>query len=86
MKYLYSESLFKLGRIDEAAISYSELMEKKDLASRSSKVYLRLGDCFRFLGENKTALLYYQDLLRNHPKTEEAGYAKKYIDKLKSKI
>ena len=86
MKYFYSESLFKLGRISEAAIAYDALMKEKNLAEKTSKVRLRMGDCFRFLGETKAALLYYQELIDKHPKTDEAKYAKKYIEKLKDKI
>ena len=82
--YLHAESLFKLGRISAAALSFDELLKEKNTGKKTSKIYLRLGDCFRLLGEKKTALIYYEELLEKYPKSKEVNLAKDYLKKLKA--
>jgi TolA-binding protein len=40
---------------------------------------MRLGDCFRHLGDNETAKLYYEELIRDFPNTDEAAKAKERL-------
>ena len=44
---------------------------------------LRLGDCFRHLGDKATARLCYEELMAKHTGTNEAKLAKDRLDKLK---
>ena len=46
---------------------------------------LRMGDCFRQLGDTKTALIYYNELLAVYPKSSEAALASSYVKKLEKK-
>ena len=80
-RFYYAESLFKLGKLKEAAVSFDNYM-KKYPRNRGSKVYLRIGDCLRLLGEKKAARAYYADLIKKFPKTKEVDYAKRYIRRI----
>lgn len=82
VKFIFSESLFKLGRIREAALVYDELSKAKLDKDKTVKVQLRMGDCFRFLGDKKTALVYYHELVQKFPSSSEAEKAKEYIAKI----
>lgn len=84
LNYLHAQSLFKLGRISAAAVSFDELLKSKKLGAKASKVYLRLGDCFRLLGDKKTALIYYEELVTKFPKSAEVKIARNYLEKLKT--
>ncbi len=82
IRYYYSESLFRTGSIQEAAISFSELLKKDHLGDLEPKARLRMGDCFRSLGDKKTALSYYKLLIDKFPESKESELAKKHIKKL----
>jgi TolA-binding protein len=82
LKFLYAESLFKLGKIREAALAFNDISENNNYKKFFPKVNLRLGDCFRLLGDNKVALLYYESLIKTYPNSQEAVYAKKVREKL----
>lgn len=79
--YLHAESLFKLGQIRDAALKYNELIEKYPKSTYIPHSLLRMGDCFRYLGDKSTAKIYYEELLTKHKKTTEAKTAKKRIIK-----
>ena len=81
-KFVYSESLFKLGKIKEAALAFSDLSKNKHLHSKQAKIQLRMGDCFRYLGDKKTAQVYYQEIIQKYPKSDEAEKAKEYSNRL----
>lgn len=81
--YLYAESLFKLGRLEEAALEYDKLLKFPGLSTSYPKIQLRLGDCFRRLGDKATALVYYGELTAKSPHTPEAKAAEEQIHKLK---
>jgi tetratricopeptide (TPR) repeat protein len=85
LSYYYAQSLFKVGRIHQAALAFKDIEDSKKFSSEHKKrmIKLRLGDCFRHLGDNKTALVYYTELLDKYPSSKEAGYAKDYLKKIK---
>ena len=85
IRYYYSESLFRVGNVREAAISFSELLKKENLGDLGPKVRLRMGDCFRNLGDKKTAEAYYKLLIEKFPQSHESELAKKQIKKLEAK-
>jgi tetratricopeptide (TPR) repeat protein len=82
LKFLYAESLFKLGKIREAALAFNDISENENYEKFFPKVNLRLGDCFRLLGDKKVAILYYESLIKTYPKSPEAEYAKSAKEKL----
>lgn len=86
LKLLYAESLFKLGRIADAALTFNELLDQKNNTMKLPKLRLRMGDCFRLLGDTKAALVYYKELIEQHPTAKETTYAKKYIPRLEKKL
>ncbi len=81
--YLLAESTFKLGKIRDAALYFNDLVE----AGGDDEKYLRLaklrlGDCFRFLGDKKTARLFYQDVVDAYAGSEEAHKATEKLQAL----
>lgn len=85
LDYLYAQSLFKLGRISESAIAFDDLIKEKNTGKKAPKIYLRLGDCFRLLGDKNTALIYYEELIYKFPKSSDAKTAQSYLAQLKAK-
>lgn len=82
--FYYSESLFKLGKLKEAAVSYNDLVKKDKKEKYGARAFSRIGDCFRFLGDNKAASAYYKQLIEKYPKTPEGERAKSLIKKLEN--
>jgi TolA-binding protein len=82
IRYFYSESLYRLGNMREAAVSFAELLEQDLRAELAPKVRLRMGDCFRNLGDKKTAIAYYKLLVEKFPKATESEEARKHLKKL----
>lgn len=79
--YLFAESLYKLGQLQEAALKYNEYLESGG-KSQLAHVKMRMGDCFRHMGDKGTAKLYYEELVNQFPKTAEAAKAKERLAKL----
>ena len=79
--YLLAESTFKLGKIRDAALHFNDLAEAGDDKKYLRLAKLRLGDCFRHLGDKKTARLFYQDVVTNFADSDEA---KKATEKLQA--
>ena len=79
--YLLAESTFKLGKIRDAALHFNDLLEVDSEKKYMRFAKLRLGDCFRHLGDKKTARLFYQDVISNFADSDEA---KKAMEKLQA--
>lgn len=79
--YILAESLFKSGDIREAALKYNEFIESKPKENMSHAL-LRMGDCFKHLGDAETAKIYYQELIQKFSNTVEAKQAKDKLAKL----
>lgn len=80
--FMYAESLFNTGKLREAALKYNDLIDMKPSAKRVTLAKLRMGDCFRHLGDKAAAKLYYEDLVTSHPSSAEAKKAKDMLSKL----
>ena len=80
-QYLYAESLYKLGKLRPAALAFNDFLEMKP-SQNLAHAKLRLGDCFRHLGDKATAKLYYDELLTKHGGSEEAKIAQERLQKL----
>lgn len=77
--FYYAESLFKLGKLDEAVVAFDDFSKKYPKSKRSAKVYLRFGDSLRLLGKKKQALIFYNELIDKFSRSAEAITAKKEI-------
>lgn len=82
--YLLAESTFKVGKIRDAALHFNELVEKGD-SRYATQAKIRLGDCFRHLGDLAMAKVFYQDLIDNHPQSAEADRATAKLESLAKK-
>lgn len=85
LKFIQAESLYKLGQIREAALKFNQFSEAYPSDSRLHHVQLRMGDCFRHLGDEETAKIYYQEVLDTYPKSESATESTERLSKLKKK-
>jgi TolA-binding protein len=79
--FIFAESLYKSGEIREAALKYNEFIESKPNENMSLAL-LRMGDCFKQLGDAETAKIYYQELIQKFSNTDEAKQAKDKLAKL----
>jgi hypothetical protein len=82
VKLLIAESMFKLGQIREAALKFNELIDAKASKKVMPLVKLRMGDCFRKLGDSSTGKVYYEELVREFPDSEEAIKAKGHLERM----
>ena len=78
-RFLLAEAYFKLGKMREAALKYSEFIESHPSPKLIPSVKLRLGDCFRHLGDKATAQIYYEELMKEFPDSDEATKAKERL-------
>jgi len=84
-KYLWAEAYFKLGKMRDAALKFNDLADSKPSATMMPLVKMRLGDCFRNLGDPATAKIYYEELIADFPSTDEAVKAKERLAELDGK-
>ena len=82
LTYLYAESLYKLGSLKDAAIEFHDFIDSKPPVKYLPHAKMRMGDCYRHLGDKETAVIYYEELISEYPKTEEADYAKERLAKI----
>jgi TolA-binding protein len=80
--YLRAESQFALKRYKKAIVDYSQFPEKFTKSRFMPKALLRIGQSFDALGTPDDAKAFYQLLLDQYPKSEEAKSAR---SKLKAK-
>ena len=52
------------------------------MPANAATIQLRMGDCFRHLGDKKTALVYYSELIDRFPKSSEAKQAETHLKRL----
>lgn len=81
-QFLFAESLYKIGDIKAAALEFDAYLKSKP-KNHLAHANLRLGDCFRHLGDSSTAKLYYDELVSQHGASKEAEIAKERLSKLK---
>lgn len=80
--YLLAESLYKLGKLRDAALKYNDFVDQQSKSAKVAHARMRLGDCFRHLGDANTAKLYYKDVIKYHPQSAEAQKSKERLDSL----
>jgi TolA-binding protein len=62
-----------------AALKYNEFLESNPPKNYLPLVKMRLGDCFRNLGDAGTAKIYYEELIKEFPNSNEASKAKERL-------
>ena len=77
--FAYAESLFRTGQHRESALKYNDFIDLKPDTAKVPHAKMRMGDCFRSLGDQATAKLYYQEILDKHPESNEAAKAKERL-------
>lgn len=78
-RFLIADSYFKLGKMREAALKFNEFIEAKPGKKYLPTAKIRMGDCFRHLGDGATAKVYYEELIKEFPDSEEAAKAKERL-------
>ena len=82
LSFLYAESLYKLGSLEDAAIEFHEFLDSKPSKKYLPHAKMRMGDCYRHLGKSEAAEIYYEELMSEFPRTEESKWAKERLDKM----
>lgn len=86
LDYMYAESLFKLGSIKDAVLKYNDLIDSNPPSKYLLPAKMRMGDCYRYLGEAEMATIYYEEVVAEYPKSNEAAKAKERLVGLKKKL
>ncbi len=79
--FILAESFYKAGQTREAALRFNEFIDSKPKENMPT-AYLRMGDCFKELGDIETAKIYYQELVQKWGSSDEAKQAKTKLAKL----
>ncbi|MCB0404289.1 MAG: tetratricopeptide repeat protein [Bdellovibrionales bacterium] len=82
-RYLLAEAYYANKQYGQAAIEYSQFKKSFPKDNRVAKSIYRQANCFRNLGKNKEAALFYQELLDGYPKSTYAPRARKELAGLK---
>ena len=85
IKFLQAESLYKLGKLRDAALQFNEFLDSKPSKEHTAHAKLRMGDCFRHLGDTATSRVYYSELIEEFPDSDQAELAEKRLEKLKKR-
>ncbi len=80
--YLQAESLYRAGRVKEAAVNYDEFLKSKPHKKYLPFAKLRLGDSFKSMGDKDVAKIYYKELIKDFPDSAEAKKAKGQLSHL----
>jgi TolA-binding protein len=82
-QFLLAEAYFAAKDFGAAALEFSEFKKAYAKDPNVANATLRQAQCFRNLGKEKEAKLFYQELIEKFPKSPAAGQAKKELKKLK---
>lgn len=74
--FLQAEALYKIGRMRDAALKFNDLIESSPEADRMRHAKMRMGDCFKNLGDKETAKIYYEEVIAQYPDSDEASKSK----------
>ena len=80
--YILAESHFGLGDMKNAALKFNEYIDRGPKGQAFAHAKLRMGDCFRELGDKDTAKIYYNEVIAFDEKMDEASQAKKRLKQL----
>lgn len=85
LSFLYAESLYKLGSLKDAAIEFNNFLDSKPPKEFLARAKMRMGDCYRHLGDRDTAAIYYEELISEFPSSSEAASARERLSNIKKK-
>lgn len=81
-QFLIAESYFAEGSYQQAAAEYNEVRKSFPKASEVPTAFLKLGLCFERLGLPSDAKLFYETLVKQHPRSSAAAEARKRLKQL----
>ena len=84
--YLRAESLYKLKKYRKAALDFNKILGSYSKSSFAPISKMRMGDCYRVLGDNETAEIYYKEFLEQYSKSKYRKDVKIRLSKLKKKM
>lgn len=82
LEFLEAESLYKLGRLREAALKFNEYAESYPKSKQVPHAMMRMGDCFRHLNDRSTAKIYYQEVVKKYPDSDQAKASREHLEKI----
>ena len=78
LRYYLCESLYKLGHLEDAVMACDRFLKLSPTkGAYISRAKLRLGDSYRHLGKIEVSRLYYEDVIREFPNSQDAVSAQR---------
>lgn len=82
-RYWIADSYYSEKWFEKAILEYQKVLEEYPSSNKSAAARLKQGYAFAELGEKANARLILKELLKKHPKSKEAGYAREKLKSLK---
>ncbi|RJQ54833.1 MAG: tol-pal system protein YbgF [Nitrospiraceae bacterium] len=78
-RFWIAESYYKDGNYEDAILAYEEILKKSPKSDKVPGVLLKQGLAFYALKDEKTGRIILEKLIQEHPKSDQAGIAKKKL-------
>jgi TolA-binding protein len=79
--YRYAEASFNQKKYQEAATRFQDVLNVQSSSPFSAWSLFRQGECFAALGDKESAKTFYEDVVKDYPKSKAASEAKKKLSK-----
>ena len=80
-RYRYAETWFVEGLYQQAILKYEEVVSSDQESEWAAWAMVRQGECFRRLGREREAELFWEDVLARYPDNEAAELARSLLDR-----
>lgn len=79
--YRYAEASFNQKKYQQAATRFQDVLNVNSSSPFASWSLFRQGECFAALGDEESAKTFYEDVMKDYPKSKAAAAAKKKLSK-----
>ncbi len=83
--YLKAESHYRLKDYRSAALSFNQVLEKFTKSVFAPVSQMRMGDCYRILGDKNMAKIYFSEFLKKYSRSKYRGEVQKKLSRLTKK-
>jgi tol-pal system protein YbgF len=79
--YRYAEASFNQKNFQEAATRFQDVLNANAKSAFAAWALFRQGECFAELGDEESAKTFYEDVVKDYPKSKASAEAKKKLSK-----
>jgi tol-pal system protein YbgF len=79
--YRYAEASFNQKKYQEAATRFQDVLNANAKSAFGAWALFRQGECFAALGDGESAKTFYEDVVKDYPKSKAAVEAKKRLSR-----